>query len=492
MKIISRYVREQQRYTKNELKNLFSYDDQGIEQFIKNLKAYNVLKAVKNNTEQKELSDLVDENVQIADETADNDDYLYVFSYVGILTYGSRIIKVYPKYMLSQDVKRAEPVDEMKQVLRVLERYSNSEEQIINLFNGDGDNKTFNLLAVILFLLNDYHEYGVYNNSEDIIEVNGEGSILWGRTIDEGFAFIQHNRPYYTEIYTGRTVDDDTDYFKRLHECILTECSKQLRNSQLETLFDMVPVELSDAVIDDFGEKDYILEKLQKELDIQFNTRRQILLKTLYTYVAQNRKMLEEEQGISLYGTTAFNMVWEKACAEVFDNKLSVPLGNLGLSVPLSEQYDRKQKLIDIIEKPVWIGTETIKVAKETLTPDLIAIGHHDNEDYFIILDAKYYNLQLEKDKNLRGNPGVGDVTKQYLYQLAYRPFTEAHSIAFIKNCFLMPTEGEQIVNKGKARLEMLSALGLEDIQICLLPAGLIFRHYLSRTHLDISVLQVV
>ena len=43
---------------------------------------------------------------------------------------------------------------------------------------------------------------------------------------------------------------------------------------------------LSEESLSNFGDKDYILERLHKELNIQFNTRRQILLKTIYTYIA--------------------------------------------------------------------------------------------------------------------------------------------------------------------------------------------------------------
>ena len=56
MKIVSRYVREQKRYTKNDLKNIFSFDEYGVEKFIKNLKAYGVLKSVKNSTDLLEIS----------------------------------------------------------------------------------------------------------------------------------------------------------------------------------------------------------------------------------------------------------------------------------------------------------------------------------------------------------------------------------------------------------------------------------------------------
>lgn len=128
MKVVSRYVREQKRYTKNDLKSKFSFDEDGVEKFIKNLKAYGVLKSVKNTDDQLEMSDLVDDDVEITDETAESGDCLYVFTYVGVITCGSRVIKVYPKYLLSK--KDDNVLDEMKQIVKVLERYSRSEEQI--------------------------------------------------------------------------------------------------------------------------------------------------------------------------------------------------------------------------------------------------------------------------------------------------------------------------------------------------------------------------
>ena len=284
------------------------------------------------------------------------------------------------------------------------------------------------------------------------------------------------------------------DYFKRLHECVLTECSKQLRKAQLDVLFDIETVELSEERLLDFGDKDYILERLQKELNIQFNTRRQILLKTIYTYISQDRRMLEENDGISMFGTTAYHAVWEKVCAAVFDNKLNTSLGQLKMSVPLAEEYkaNSKDSLISIIEKPKWKGINMEEVdAAETLIPDLISIPQIDGADYFFIFDAKYYNLQLEKGKSLRNNPGVGDVTKQYLYQLAYRDFIKAHNIAVVRNCFLMPTEKDEIIKKGTARMPMLEALGLENIQIRLIPAKELYDHYLSQGKIDIGRLEL-
>ena len=487
MSVISCFVREQKRYTKNEIIDIFDFQEENhAEKFIKNLKSYGVLKTVKNDKGQLELSDLVDEDLVVIDELAGNDDCFYVFTYVGVITVGARVIKVLPKYMISydkndEDTNDKEKTEDMKIILKVLERYNNSNEQIVNVFNGSGDSKSFNKLAVILFLLNDYYEYGLYTNEENIIEVNGEGAILWDKTINESFAYIQNNDPYYMEYYTSKSTDDNTDYFRKLHECILTECSKE---------FDIDLINLSNDKLSYFGDTEKICYKLLSELNVQFNTRKQILLKTLYSYVSQNNKMMSQDHGISMFGTTAFNMVWEKACADVFDNKLNYSIGSLGLNNG-AFQENGNIKLIDVIEKPKWkIGDKEENEAKSTLIPDLVCVERHNNQDYFVLLDAKYYLLEINEKGRINGNPGVGDVTKQYLYQLAYKKLLEENDIDIKKNCFLMPSENDKIKN-GQVRMDMLEELGLENIQVRIIPAKIIFDNYLNRNILPIEMLNL-
>ena len=199
-----------------------------------------------------------------------------------------------------------------------------------------------------------------------------------------------------------------------------------------------------------------------------------------------------------MFGTNSFNLVWEKVCAEVMDNQLQKPIGGLSLPVPLTEEYapSRHNKLIELIDKPQWAGTKPngepfVKQAELTLIPDLISIVNSNGEYQFVIFDAKYYNIQLEHNKKLRGQPGIESITKQYLYQLAYQPFVDAHQIKTIHNCFLMPTAAETMEKKGVASLAMLSRLGLQDIQIRLLPAETMYKHYIENTKLDISVLEL-
>ena len=60
-----------------------------------------------------------------------------------------------------------------------------------------------------------------------------------------------------------------------------------------------------------------------------------------------------------------------------------------------------------------------------------------------------------------------------------------------MKRCFLMPTEKNEIIKKGTARMPMLEALGLENIQIRLIPAVMLYEHYLSQGKIDIGLLEL-
>lgn len=211
-------------------------------------------------------------------------------------------------------------------------------------------------------------------------------------------------------------------------------------------------------------------------------------MKTIYAYIAHSGNLYDIDS-LSLFGTNSFNLVWEEICADIMDNKLDMPLGAIRLPVPLKPEYNRRQKLIELIEKPLW--TTTGKTANDTLIPDLITIAKVDQEWQFIIFDAKYYNARLEADKTPKWQPGIESVTKQYLYQLVYQKFIEDHEFAAVKNCFLMPTENKKIEDRGEVSLEMLRGLGLQNIKVRFLPADVAYGHYLSGSKMDIGTLRL-
>ncbi len=475
--MVSIFLREQKRYTQKDLCNKFACSEEMVVSIIRKLKEFGVLKAVKANNPQRGMSDLLYEDVEVADVEVGENEYLYVFTFVGVIVVAGRALKCYPKYILSAE----EPKDELKQVLKVLEKY-NSKEQIIRMFNDSSESSSFNLLAVLLFLVQDYYENGVYSNTEDIIESNGSGEILWDKTINETFSLLSNNRPYYIDIQTKKRKTNDFDYFKRLHECILTKASNEMKDADLLDLFEITEIDLSDENLDEFGDKEYILYRIENELSTQFNTRKQLVLKTIYAYLNHSGNLYETDC-LSMFGTNSFNLVWESICADIMDNQLDKQLGMLSLPNPLKAEYDRTQRLIELIEKPFWSGTG--KTADDTLIPDLVTI----TERQFIIFDAKYYNAILEPGMAPKGQPGIESVSKQYLYQLAYKNFIKDHGFTEVHNCFLMPTENNQVENKGKVSMEMLSNLGLKDIEVRFLPATMAYEHYLSGRKIDISIL---
>ena len=155
--------------------------------------------------------------------------------------------------------------------------------------------------------------------------------------------------------------------------------------------------------------------------------------------------------------------------------------------------YRKNDTLLNIIKSPNWKyfdSEENIynNLAKDTLTPDLITLYETEKGTCFWIFDAKYYNIKLDK-KKVKGQPGIGDVTKQYLYQLAYNDFILKHEIKNVKNAFLIPTEEENALLNGEVEMEILKGLSnppLSNILVVKLPANNIYKYYLSNRKIDI------
>ena len=502
----SLFLQEQKRYTWEDLLGAFGHSESDrkgeadCKRILKRLKEFGIIKLVKADPRQKDLTDLANQDIEIADIEVAGDKYFYVCTFVGVIIIDKLVLKCFPKYLPSVTEPQKEfengPEKELKQVFKVLDKYKNSHEESLHMYSDMTDTSDrVNLLGIILFLIRDYFEYGVYTNTEEVIEVNGTGEILWDKTINEAFTLISNNRPYYPEMFTRKRRNKDHDFYQRLHSCILTECSLLLREAGLLDLFDITEVDISDEQLEDFGDQDYILDRISKELKVQFNTRKQILLKTLYSYI-ENKESLDHQDCLSTYGTNSFNLVWEDVCKNIMGDQLKKSLSDLRSEIPdlLSEEKSKKDErefLLQQIERPKWSSPDGSPLPDQvhTLIPDGITIKKIEESYKFIIFDAKYYNIQLDQGKELKGQPGIESITKQYLYQLAYKPFLEKHNIGedAVWNCFLMPTPDDEIIHKGWASLDMLTKLNLNPIQVLLLPASKCYQFYLRNEQLELK-----
>ena len=489
------YIRELRRYTKLELSTLFpEINSNQLAVFIRKLRAYGILKSVKRDSGTLDLSELVLLDNSIIDGIDDSNSSYYIFNYVGVVYIDGYLLCCYPKYLFAYDSieDKSSCRNLLKQVLKVLHRY-NTNSQSIQLYSEHNQSSSGSRISMIMALLDDYFQNGLYVNTQNIHEFNGDGEINWNRTINFIHPLWQEEDPYYLNFWTRRNTIDDKSFIQRIHECLLTICSCELEEISLLDLLDINGVYLTELSLNDLGTRDYLLSCITNELNLEFNSRKQYVLKLMAALLKDSFSMIGEDN-IDLFGTTSFNLVWETVCAEVFDNKLTSPLSDLPLlstvKIPPNMLGIKPRTLKDLIERPKWTSIDDDVALSDTLKPDLISVERNENICSFVILDAKYYTMRLESNK-VEGQPGVGDVTKQYLYQLAYKDFIELNRIQEVKNCFLMPTEKDEIVNVGNVQMEMLGKLGLEKIQVRELPASRMFDYYLQRRKMSISVLNL-
>lgn len=463
------YFREQKHYSLQEIeKKLNLSEKENLKDILGTLKKFGIVKTV-SNSEEHEYEELSDPEI-IAD-SCESGTCKYKFCFTGIAVLGSHVFCCYPKYIDNND----SPKEHLKLCLNAIRKYNSSAEQLVRLYNWNGEGQTFNRLAISLYILNDYYENGIYSAQKEIIETNGSGEIYWDRTINETFALLRNNRPYYFDLQTINTQENEQDFIKQLHKCIITECSEYLEHNQLLYFFGISHANISSQKLIDFGSTEYIKYRLEKAIAGEFITKKQNLLKTLYAYVAEleNNKT---HDSISLYGTNSFNLVWEEALRSTVDNCLDRPV--LGGNTPRS-----------LIEKVKWEKTSGGECySKESLEPDIICI----EDGKFIILDAKYYNVEWGRNTSgqleIRHQPGVQDIVKQFAYQKAFGEHIK-DGFSQTANVFLVPQKGTgnesvgKVKSMGYAQMETLQKnddFHLSPIQILEINAGYVFENYLQ------------
>jgi len=449
-KYVSQFVKEEKNYTKKELCDIFLLDEKAFDLFSETL--------LKNGVLRNALNKRTNE---------------YKFTYVGIIIYSNLIIKVYPKYMTLHPTENNKYDMKFRQILNVIEKYKYDSKGTYYLFD-DEEYGNEGYLGLLIYLLDDYFENGIYKNEKSIIEINGSGEVDWNKTVNNNNAIIQNNIPYYFELYTNNRTINDHDYFTRLHQCIITQCSKEIKNYGLEELLGIATAEISDEELYDLGDADYIIYMIENESNMQFNTRKHELLDLMKRYIEHHFSNMSGCY-LDLYGTRNFHSVWEAVCSKAFKNQLYVPINQLKLPVPLNEDFAGYKNLISIIEKPRWGNI----LSEQTLRPDVVSFISDDNGMKFVILDAKYY-VPIIKDHSISYQPGVEDVTKQYLYNLAFKDFIKTHQFIKTENCFLMPVDENMMYPELEVHMEILEKLGLCAIKVYWIPAQKIFDIYLK------------
>ena len=464
---------EQQTYRLDDLSNAFGVDTSKAKDILQRLILIGAAKIAKS-----EIPAIWENDDSPDGFIWDNlaRDLFFTITFVGIIEIDGYTLKCYPKFIKD----RIPGPSDLRPILQAIERY-NADHTELNL-TVDSSPRIRNRLALGLAILRDYFSHGLYVHQREELNLHGQGEIDWETSISTTTPLIRNNRPYYFDYFTNDIRQDDTDYISRLHACIITECSKKLHACELDEILQLEAPTLYNGERIDFGTNDYICQRLRGEINIQFVSHKQMLLRNLLAWI-ENAEMATGTSGIRMFGTNTFHVLWETMCAEVFESQYTHTLNSLG--VALDSTFNSGDTLESLICKPKWQATigGSPHEAMKTLRPDYIRIVKDTDRNHFVILDAKYYNIELDEN-HVSGQPGVEDVSKQYLYHLAYKDFIRVHGMNPI-NAFISPSDQSVSSVVGKAMMPIFS--NLPAIRVVKLSASKILRNYNNHTHLSLQ-----
>lgn len=399
----------------------------------------------------------------------------FSFQFVGVFGVNSVIGCCFPKFFEDADMD----ICRFKKIVQVIRKCQHNRDNSYRYSYGEPIN-FFNQLSVELFLIKDYIENGVYSNYKSYIEDNGDGEIDWDRTINETFAIIKENRPYYTTMKTWATENDESDYFKRLHKYVLTLCFSKMKKEGLLELFGLPFDTLSEECEKDFGNIDYIKYRISQEIQTQYILRKQTLLKTLLSFFAKE-KSCETNESLTVYGVNNFDYIWQEACAYIFNDKHS--------------EYER---IIDNLRKPLWFhynddsSAVLSKNNENTLRTDIISVYENEGKRTFCILDAKNYLIDWSSDR-YKGQPGVEDVVKQFAYHKEFLGYIANAGYDHVVNALLFPYQehfdpegsNNMVNNFGYVEMPIMMDWGdewLVPIHLIYLSPSFVLMNYLNNT----------
>lgn len=442
------FFRERDVYTVEDIAKKMGISVEDAEKKIGVLCRYGI---VKNNAVK---SDFIETDAETF-ELENNPKESYYFNYVGAVAFDDCAFVCFPKYMEASE----EQIDKLKTVVTAIRRYKSKEERL-HQQDINEELLAYNKLGLCLRILYDYLENGLYLKDKDVLEVNGEGEIEWDRTIEDSFVYIKNSRPYYLDLYTRCVQNDDEEFIKKIHQCIVEECYNYLHKFGLNYLFDIPKIESFGLKRSSLGNDELLLHKIRVEQKNQFISHKQFVLKLMYAYI-NGKKGSKGERSLSLYGTTSLHVVWEKACGEIFNN-----------------QFDRKEI---ILEKPKWsYNGQSYELGD--LIPDTLSEMEIKNERVLCILDGKYYTI-VEQKKTLSGTPGVEDVVKQFIYHMALRKYMKQKGIQRAFNAFLLPNlddDSENIVLNGEIKYMEFGNSMLSPVNLIFLKPDFVWNRYIQ------------
>ena len=319
------------------------------------------------------------------------------------------------------------------------------------------------LLELAVRVLRDYLENGVYTVQHRELEHNGQGEIDWETTIDHYQPVFLRGReggmprPAYMDYATELAWADEEHYITRLHQCLVTTWGRKLEELGLSSVLRVNVPLLTEAELDWFGETDYQIAQIDKELKSQFVTRARAtltMMKELINRMSESQST--NDQSLS-FGMNGAEHLWEAACADVLGSELDQKISEC----KLFWRDNDKVSFRDYMPKPIWSKVEKEDSSSEDDDAyneksgwklDFIRTWRPNGPvEKLVILDAKYYDVSWNGEGTVIYNqPGIGDIAKQIFYQMAFEDLAgenenaDGTPLGFV-TAFLFPEDDQKL-----------------------------------------------
>ena len=429
------------------------------------------------------------------------DGRIYQWTFVGIVYCLEVNVWVYPKYMKAESIDR----NHFKTALRAIAALDGSRSWVEEDFQQPEHDAQIasGKLATYLRLIELHAEHGLYGNEQYSVELNGEGDIDWAQTIDRSLSVVQPPNVFYLDVYTRKRVIDSTNIVRLLHASILNRGASVLEDSGLADLLGINFPVLSGPEIEDLGDFETLLHLVEAELRGQYLTWKRQVLRLMRSLLTDELSEFEMTEPI-VFGIRNFHVVWEAACSSFLGNDLNVPLTRLGIHELESGRLGSDITLASMVPTPTWnIGNEVIETARR-LRPDLVRllpINDGSEEKWLLgIFDAKYYVITTERSMSgswqLRGEPELESVSKQFLYRTAYRELLRSRDVETVVNAFLLPGITNQVERLGQVTypdvIEILPPPVANAIDVWLLPVEDVLRSLFEPAAADKNLFSIL
>lgn len=327
------------------------------------------------------------------------------FIVTGFVIIENYLIAILPKgYVLNDDEDIL--LDDIRLLFSVLMKYTNESslepEEMILL--GGGLGSVNSSIHAAYNLIEDYKLNGILKRDISIKTNYPSGNINWTSTINKKYPLFNRGYPIYHDGIYKKNIQDKNNMLFNLHKYAIWKSI-----SLYGWLLGMNPKNYSKLQIKLPCKKNIALHILNNELHKTFVQREISVIKSIINILDESDYQ-ESQKKVELLITKTFYYVWESICSNIFKN-----------------QYLRLKKLLP---QPKWNISTSRGTQSISHRPDILLI----NNNYFYILDAKYY----DSNRNL---PGWHDSVKQFFYGLSIKKSLENNVITIEDNRLMRQVE---------------------------------------------------